>query len=50
MAIKTARIYVRVTDVLRGKLIEDAGDMSTVSTVIRTILEQYYKQQKGVRR
>lgn len=49
MAIKTARIYVRVTDVLRGKLIEDAGDMSTVSTVIRTILEQYYKQKGGRR-
>ena len=42
MAVKTAKVYVRVTNVLRGKLLEDAGDMSSVSTVIRTILERHY--------
>lgn len=45
--VKTAKIYVRVTAVLRGKLIEDAGDMSTVSNVVRTILEQHYRKGKA---
>lgn len=42
MAVKTAKVYVRVTSVLRGRLIQEAGDMSSVSTVIRTILERHY--------
>ena len=46
-AIKTAKIYVRVSAVLRGKLIERAGDMSNVSTVIRTILENHFRTGKA---
>lgn len=42
--VNTSKIYVRVTNRLLGKLIEDAGDMSTVSTVVRTILEKYYRK------
>ena len=44
---KTAKIYVRVSAVLRGKLIERAGDMSNVSTVVRTILENHFKAGKA---
>ena len=40
---QTTKINVRVDDVLRGKLIEEAGDYGNVSNVVRVILEHYFK-------
>ena len=45
---KSSRITVRVTDVIRGKLVEEAGDYGTISNVVRAIVEKYYA--KGSRK
>jgi len=38
---KTSRISVRVTDVERGKLAEEAGRYGTISNVIRAIIRKH---------
>jgi hypothetical protein len=45
---KTAKIYVRVNAVLRGRLVELAGEYGNVSQVVRVILERHF-QKKGTR-
>lgn len=45
-----ARITFRASDVLRGKLIEEAGDYGNVSNVVRVILERYFQLNKKVKR
>ena len=49
-AARTTKINVRVSAVLRGKLIEEAGDYGNVSNVVRVILEKYFTRAMGVRR
>ena len=46
--LKTSRVTVRVTDVVRGKLVEEAGHYGTISNVVRAIVEKYYA--KGARK
>ena len=41
-----ARITIRVSDVLRGKLIEEAGDYGTISNVVRLIVERFFETKK----
>ena len=41
-AARTTKINVRVSAVLRGKLVEEAGDYGNVSNVVRVILEKYF--------
>jgi len=38
----TSQIVVRVPDVLRGRLVEAAGDHETISMVVRRILQRYF--------
>jgi hypothetical protein len=47
MATKTSRIDLRITDVIRGKLAEDAGPHGSLSSVARSIIEQHYAMMKG---
>lgn len=42
MTPKDTRIAVRVSAVLRGQLLEEAGDYGTLSTVVRVILENHF--------
>ena len=44
---KTSRINVRVSDVTRGKLVEQAGPHGTISNVVRAIVEQYFIKQNA---
>ena len=39
---KDAKITVRIGSVLRGKLIEEAGDYGNISNVVRVVLEKYF--------
>jgi hypothetical protein len=39
---KDTKITVRVGAVLRGKLIEEAGDYGNISNVVRVILESFF--------
>lgn len=39
---KTSRVTVRISDVLRGKLMEETGDYGTLSNVLRVILARYF--------
>ena len=41
-----ARITFRASDVLRGKLVQEAGEYGNVSNVVRVILEKYFLQGK----
>ena len=43
---KDAKITVRVGAVLRGKLIEEAGDYGNISNVVRVVLEKYFSKVK----
>lgn len=40
------RITFRASDVLRGRLVEEAGDYGNISNVVRVILERYFLQRK----
>lgn len=44
-AVRSTKIYVRVGAVLRGKLVEEAGDYGNISNVVRVILEKYFLKQ-----
>jgi len=49
--IKTTRIAVRVSAVLRGRLVEEAGSYGNISNVVRVILERHFlTPTKGARR
>ena len=43
---KTSRITVRVTDIIRGKLLEEAGSYGTISNVVRAIVDKHYQNGK----
>lgn len=47
MVPKTSRLDMRITDVIRGKLAEDAGPHGSLSSVARSIIEQHYAVMKG---
>jgi len=40
--IKTTRLGIRLTAVLRGKLAEEAGPHGSLSSVARMIIERYF--------
>lgn len=39
---KDTKITVRIGAVLRGKLVDEAGDYGNLSNVVRVILERYF--------
>ena len=48
MVPKTERVYVRIGAVLRGWLVEKAGEYGNISMVIRDVLEKAQaKERKG---
>jgi hypothetical protein len=40
------KIVFKVSSVLRGKLVEEAGDYGNISNVVRVILEKYFAKVK----
>jgi len=43
---KTSRITVRITEIIRGKLVEEAGSYGTISNVVRAIVEKHFQNGK----